>query len=139
QREQLRGLPESWPAAIPSRSSEIRHRGRELEARLSQFMHIGPRTRLLQVGIEGEAELHHFRMGKRFGVEPLAGAMNARGLLKWGALAWLAARGEELPFANGYFDAILLCDVLENAESPEQMLAEASRALAPDGVLWISS
>ena len=41
-----------------------------------------------------------------------------------------------LPFADGSFDAVCAMDFLEHVESPEQVIAEAARVLAPDGLFF---
>jgi SAM-dependent methyltransferase len=119
-------------------SVKARRRGRALERVVERYMHIGPATRMLQIGLPREAELHHFRQGVRYGIEPLAGVLAARGLLRWGQVRWVAGRGEELPFPDGHFRLVLLGDVLDHVESPGRVLEEACRCLAPDGVLWLT-
>ncbi len=119
-------------------SGSLRQRGRAVQARLSEHIEIGPRTKMLQVGLRGQGEIHHFNRGIRYGIDPLAGVMAARGLLKWGQVRWASARGEELPFPRDNFQAILLCDVLGCVESPAQVLHEARRCLTDSGLLVIT-
>jgi SAM-dependent methyltransferase len=131
-------LPRHDEDAPVVRSMLVRRRGRALERLVERYLPIGPTTRMLQVGLAREAELHHFRRGVRYGVEPLAGVMAARGLLRWGQVRWVAGRGEELPFPDRHFRVILLGDVLDHVESPGRVLSEARRCLAPEGVLWLT-
>jgi SAM-dependent methyltransferase len=139
QAQRIADLPAQSDEAAPERSTQCRQRARALEDRLARFLELSPASKVLQVGIRGEAELHHFRSGVRYGVEPLAGVLAERGLLKWGQVRWVAGRGEELPFPDRNFQLILLGDILDKVESPRRVLAEAARCLADDGVLWISS
>jgi SAM-dependent methyltransferase len=125
--------------ANPSLADAIRRRGRDLEAQLANFMRLTPQTRILQVGLDGEGELHHFRTGVRYALEPLAGALAERDKLKWGSVRWVSGSGEQLPFGDRQLDAVLLTEVLEYTPSPARVLAEAYRCLRDDGVLWISS
>ncbi|MGE0608406.1 MAG: methyltransferase domain-containing protein [Pirellulales bacterium] len=138
QTDRVAALPDDWPAMPPDRSRAIRQRARTLEHLLRRHIDLDYGTRLLQVGLPRDAELLHFRGGERYGVEPLAGELNARGLLRWGQVRWVSGRGEELPFADGSFQAVLLGDVLASVESPAAVLEEAARCLAPEGLLWIS-
>jgi len=43
-----------------------------------------------------------------------------------------------LPFSNGYFEAVLLVDVLEHISRPAGLLARAGRVLVKGGYLYIS-
>lgn len=53
--------------------------------------------------------------------------------------ALLQASCYSLPFANGYFNAVLLADVIEHLEDPERCLQEISRVLTPNGTLLITT
>lgn len=45
---------------------------------------------------------------------------------------------ESIPYPNGYFDAILLLDVLEHVPAPDLVVAEMYRVLRPGGELIVS-
>lgn len=45
--------------------------------------------------------------------------------------------GEDLPFADSSFDAVLLMGTLDHARDPEEMLSHAARVLRPSGVLGV--
>lgn len=45
---------------------------------------------------------------------------------------------DELPFADGSFDAVLLKDILEHLRDPSRLLQEVNRVLRPGGVLLAS-
>lgn len=139
QRQQVRRILDGQPPETAADAEHLRFRSRGLEARLSPFLRLSARSRILQVGVTGQSELHHLRAGSRYAVEPLAGVLAAKGRLRHGPVRWIAGRGEELPFADGYFDLILLPDVLEASEEPAAVLAEAARCLAPQGVIWVTS
>jgi 2-polyprenyl-6-hydroxyphenyl methylase/3-demethylubiquinone-9 3-methyltransferase len=42
----------------------------------------------------------------------------------------------QLPFEDGSFDVVCAMDLLEHVERPEQLIAEAARVLAPDGLFF---
>lgn len=48
------------------------------------------------------------------------------------------ADANSLPFASASFDALILAEVLEHLEDDEAALAEAARALRPNGILAIT-
>jgi 2-polyprenyl-3-methyl-5-hydroxy-6-metoxy-1,4-benzoquinol methylase len=49
------------------------------------------------------------------------------------------AGGEDLPFADHQFEAVILQEVLEHVRDPEQTLREAERVLAPGGAVLITT
>ncbi len=49
------------------------------------------------------------------------------------------ANGESLPFASGYFDHVVISEVLEHVASPRKVIAEAARVLKPGGRIYIST
>lgn len=44
-----------------------------------------------------------------------------------------------LPFGDGYFDVVLLADVIEHLERPAKSLREMTRVLAPNGTLLVTT
>ncbi len=53
-------------------------------------------------------------------------------------VTFLAASGSALPFARERFDTVLLGEVLEHLEKPDEVLAEVGRVLRPGGVVAIT-
>lgn len=138
QRQWIGELPRGPREQRVSISPELRERGRALERLISEHVGLDNRSRVLQVGPGGEGEIHHLQRGVRYAVDPLAGVLAERRLLRWGQVRWVAARGEQLPFADGCFSAVVLADVLDWVQSPRRVLHEAWRCLASDGVLYVS-
>ncbi len=119
-------------------TSQLRRRARALENWLAGHLHLASEDRILQIGLEGEGEAHHFRQGIAYGVDPLAGAMASQGRLKWGRMRWISGRGEELPFPARHFRLMLLIDALAHVESPQQVLNEVGRCLSSDGMAFLT-
>jgi SAM-dependent methyltransferase len=61
--------------------------------------------------------------------------MRARPAQTGAASAWIAARAEELPFADATFDGVFGIDVLHHLAAPDAALAEMARVLRPGGRL----
>lgn len=51
----------------------------------------------------------------------------------------VVASGEELPFDDNIFDAVLCLEVLEHTKNPNQMIKEIRRVLKRDGVLILTA
>jgi 2-polyprenyl-6-hydroxyphenyl methylase/3-demethylubiquinone-9 3-methyltransferase len=51
-------------------------------------------------------------------------------------IRYLAARGEALPFADGSFDIVACCDVLEHVDNLPSVIQEVSRLLKPGGIFF---
>jgi 2-polyprenyl-6-hydroxyphenyl methylase/3-demethylubiquinone-9 3-methyltransferase len=49
---------------------------------------------------------------------------------------YLAGAGEMLPFADGTYDIVFCCDVLEHLDDPGNVIAEISRVLKQGGVFF---
>jgi 2-polyprenyl-6-hydroxyphenyl methylase / 3-demethylubiquinone-9 3-methyltransferase len=52
------------------------------------------------------------------------------------SIAYIPGSGERLPFGDASFDIVLCCDVLEHVDAPGRVLAEAARALRPNGLFF---
>jgi ubiquinone/menaquinone biosynthesis C-methylase UbiE len=50
---------------------------------------------------------------------------------------YVLAQGEELPFADASFDAIVTFDVMEHVQNLEKTLSECYRVLRPNGILCV--
>ena len=94
--------------------------------------------RCLDVGCGGGLLAEEFaKFGCRVtGVDPSEGSLETarahadqQGL----EIEYVAAAGENLPFADRSFDFVYCCDVLEHVDSVDRTLAEAVRVLKPGG------
>jgi ubiquinone/menaquinone biosynthesis C-methylase UbiE len=56
-----------------------------------------------------------------------------------GSADFCVASGEALPFKEHTFDTVLCMDVLEHVHSPDAVLGEISRVLAPGGVAFVTT
>lgn len=56
-----------------------------------------------------------------------------------GQADFVCGTADSLPFARGAFDIVILGEILEHAAFPERLILEASRCLADDGYLFITT
>jgi SAM-dependent methyltransferase len=105
--------------------------------------HLAGRRRILDLGT-GEGQLaRRLASGAGDGVESsrpdlVAGldssaAQLANAAAEGGGPRFVRGRGEALPFADGAFDAVVCCLVIEHADDPDALLSEVTRVLEDGG------
>lgn len=106
--------------------------------RVETFQPIKEDARVIEVGSGAHGLIFYFGAGQGVGVDPLA--------VSYGSLfpGWqkcaqtIAAVGESLPFADQSFDLVLCDNVVDHAESPQRIVGELARILAPGGILYFT-
>jgi SAM-dependent methyltransferase len=105
--------------------------------------HLRPDMRVLHAyfgaGRVSQLIAPHLPMGDLVGIDPELSnvrALRARSVIPGSAdISFQRSSMEDLPFANGEFDALLLDGSLATGTSPERALEEAIRVLVPGGLL----
>ncbi|HEV2861646.1 MAG TPA: class I SAM-dependent methyltransferase [Pyrinomonadaceae bacterium] len=129
--EKARGREADIVAAMRRHSSRVRER-------LEEVRPIDSAARVLEVGSGAHGLIFYFGAERGVGLDPLA-ADYAALFPAWQNLAHtVAARGEELPFADASFDLVLCDNVVDHAESPRRIVSELARVLAPGGLLYFT-
>jgi ubiquinone/menaquinone biosynthesis C-methylase UbiE len=95
-----------------------------------------PGESLLEVGAGTGYWLRRLPYPRKVGLEP-SEAMRRLGQARAPEAVWVAGQGEDLPFAEGSFDLVLLFTTLEFVEDVEKTLCEARRVLRPEGALVV--
>lgn len=100
----------------------------------------GVQGRVLDVGCGGgnmPRAIKHYRPDLEvWGVDPSLKAIKAAPISPNGT-HYVAASGEELPFHDGFFDAVTMFDVLEHLTDPERSLRDIQRVLRMGGVFHL--
>jgi SAM-dependent methyltransferase len=95
-------------------------------------------ARVLEVGSGAHGLIFFFGGERNIGIDPLAHSYSFL-FPEWQSrVATIAAFGESLPFADNSFDVVLCDNVVDHAESPERILSEILRVLAPSGLLYFT-
>ena len=106
--------------------------------RVREVATLTPTTRMLEIGSGAHGLVFFAGLTNGVGVDPLASAYRAL-FPRWQSRApTLQAVGEALPFADGAFDLVLSDNVVDHAEDPQRILAEAARVLRPGGLLYFT-
>lgn len=137
QRTRLVRLVQEGHSGESARAGEAERRGRELTRWLRPHIRLGAASRVLQVGLDGEGELHHLRAGARYAVDPLAGGLAAAELLRQGGVRWVASPAGALPFADEWFHLVLVSERGLTEHDARRALAEAARTVRPEGLVWV--
>jgi len=134
------GDPAAWDAV-----AQTWEHGADVEARLrhqpdwaliSRF--IRPPARVLEAGCGFAKWVWFLERGgyEAYGIDFSEVAL-AKSLQRWPGLRLVLGRIQEMPFEDGFFDAIVSFGAVEHDEAgPQAMLAEMFRVLKPGGVLY---
>lgn len=127
---------------VPGREAEIilamQRSSKRVRELLESFKPIESEVRVIEVGSGAHGLIFYFGSRNGIGVDPLA--VSYRKLFpQWQRCATMvAAFGENLPFADESFDLVICDNVVDHAESPETIVGELVRILAPGGLLYFT-
>lgn len=96
-----------------------------------------PDGKLLEIGVGNGT---HFRLYKKHhitGIDTSAAMLNMARRHCTARIQLLEMNGEELLFADGHFDYVVLSHVIAVVDHPEQLLTEVLRVLKPQGQVFI--
>ena len=129
--EHARGHEDEIISAMKRSSQRVRDR-------VETFQPIKADARVIEVGSGAHGLVFYFGAGQGVGVDPLAVSYGNL-FPRWQRCAQtIAAVGESLPFADRSFDLVLCDNVVDHAESPQRIVGELARILAPGGILYFT-
>jgi len=103
-----------------------------------KFRTISEESKILQVGSAAEGAIFFFNTGDRYAIDPLADFYKEQfGKLHDKRVTFIKGIGEELPWDNDFFDAVIFFNVLDHVQSPPKVLSEIHRVLKIGGVAYI--
>lgn len=118
--------------------AEARHRNPWIAEEIERVF-LGRRCRILDLGCGAGflsnhlARQGHVVTGLDASDESLAVARHHDGT---GGVEYVTGDARVLPFEDASFDVVCAMDLLEHVETPEQVIAEVSRVLAPSGLFF---
>jgi SAM-dependent methyltransferase len=118
--------------------SSMKQMSARVRDQLQQFRPLNAGARVLEVGSGAHGLIFFFGGDQNVGVDPLAHSY-ASLFPAWQRKATtVASFGEALPFADRSFDIVLCDNVVDHAESPQRIVSEILRVLAPSGLLYFT-
>jgi SAM-dependent methyltransferase len=118
-----------------------REYARFLRADLGGILEIGPQTAILEIGSGAVGTISFLNQSRhRYALDPLEnyfGRVPFFKKMRDPHVVYLAAAGENLPFADQRFDLVIIDNVLDHCRAPQQVLAEIVRTLKPEGILYL--
>jgi SAM-dependent methyltransferase len=118
--------------------SSMKQMSERVRDRLQELRPVNADARVLEVGSGAHGLIFFFGGAHNVGVDPLAHSYASLFPAWQRKAATVAAAGEALPFADHSFDVVLCDNVVDHAESPQRIVSEILRVLAPSGLLYFT-
>ncbi len=100
----------------------------------SKYIKISKNTKILQIGCGPEDVINHFKIGKRYSIDPLADFYKKKFKFDYKSSHLIKAAGERIPFKDNHFDIVILTNVLDHTHIPTKVLSEIRRVLKKGGM-----
>lgn len=115
----------------------------ELERRISRHIDNEEKqeARILEVGSGPVGIVSFLPWGRRYAIDPLEDFYQGhRALteLRHQEVVYLKGRGEELPFNMFSFSVVIIDNVIDHTNQPEQIVKEIHRLLNRNGIMYLS-
>jgi len=105
-----------------------------LEEEWKKFINLNKNSRILQIGCGPEDVINYITTSKKYAIDPLADFYKKKFNLDYSSFFFIEGRAEKLPFKDDYFDVVILANVLDHVEQPENALSEIKRVLKENGI-----
>jgi len=106
--------------------------------RARRLMTVGPRARVLDLGCAFGYGTRLLARDQHVYGRDLSPAYVERARRALPQVEFTCGPAEELPYASGWFDAVVMLDVLEHLPEPAKAITELSRVIRPGGELILS-
>jgi ubiquinone/menaquinone biosynthesis C-methylase UbiE len=96
-------------------------------------------SKTLQIGSAAIGIINEFNCGELYAIDPLKNFFTTNfAYLLSDKVKYIEGIGENIPFADDYFDYIICTKTLSHVDSPNLVLDEIHRVLGKDGLVYIS-
>lgn len=107
-------------------------------SRIKEHIVLPKKPKVLEVGSGAHGLIFFLGFQDCVGVDPLADSYRTM-FPRWQqGVKTIQSRGESLPFGGDSFDLVLCDNVVDHAESPQQIIREIYRVLKPGGALYFT-
>lgn len=111
----------------------------EITELLKPYIEIRKETKILEIGSGAAGIITFLKSDFRFAIDPLEDFYSS--ILKYKnyrdkKVFYQTALGENLPFKSEIFDLIIMDNVLDHCENPQQVLMEMKRVIKANGILY---
>ena len=96
--------------------------------------------KVLEIGSGPIGMVACLKWGERYAIDPLAEFYKEKQSLvklRDSNVKYLAGTGEKIPFDDGFFNIVIIDNVLDHVSAPDHVLKEIYRVLSKNGLLYI--
>jgi ubiquinone/menaquinone biosynthesis C-methylase UbiE len=96
--------------------------------------------RILEIGSGPIGIVSYLQWGEKFAIDPLNDFYKANPNLvavRNGEVHYVSGTGEQLPYSDGFFNVVIIDNVLDHVQSPGVVLEQIYRVLSLEGLLYI--
>jgi SAM-dependent methyltransferase len=123
----------------PHYREEIRLRSLRVENWLRKISADVSFDRVLEIGGGATQLIDYFQSKEKHALDPLSDFFQRVFVSVLNPLvSWQKGKSEELPYSDGYFDAVVICNVIDHTDNPSKTLKEIYRVLKKGGLVYIS-
>lgn len=97
------------------------------------------KLKILQIGCGPRDVINEIKFGERYSIDPLADFYKGKFDFNYGETNFVKGVGEDLPYADNFFDVVIFANVLDHTSNPQKVLSEINRVLKPEGIVWLEA
>lgn len=105
---------------------------------IGKYHALNEENNILQIGCALRDVIDYWSFGKKYAIDPLMSFFKATfNLSNSSDINYITGVAESLPYKNGFFDLIIMNNVLDHVQDPISVLRQMHRVLKDSGILYI--